>query len=264
MQVALEVLRFDPETGGRSRWERFRLEAEPSDRVLDLLHRVRDTHDATLAFRRSCGHGVCGSDAMMINGTNRLACTTLVGSLGRRIRVEPLRDLAVRRDLVVDMAPFFAAYKAQKPWLQPVRPPEAPGAGDGAHVAARPEGSPDGQDPMREGLQSPAEVARIDDTARCILCAACTTSCPVVWAGGQDYVGPAAVVAAHRFIFDSRDGATRQRLERLDDASGVWACRNAFNCTEACPRGIAVTSAIAAVRRATLAGDGLTDAEVQG
>ncbi|HEX2274262.1 MAG TPA: succinate dehydrogenase iron-sulfur subunit, partial [Acidimicrobiales bacterium] len=200
------------------------------DRVLDALHEVRWHHDGSLAFRRSCAHGVCGSDAMVINGENRLACVLLIRDVGRTITVEPLRGLPVLKDLVVDMEPFFEQYRSVKPWLV--------NATDAGPVERR---------------QSPEERARYDDTTKCILCAACTTSCPVFW-GNESYVGPAAIVNAHRFIFDSRDEAGAERLHILDDRSGTWACRTAFNCTDACPRGIKVTHAIEEVKRALLRG----------
>jgi succinate dehydrogenase / fumarate reductase iron-sulfur subunit len=200
---------------------------EETDRVLDCLHQVRWHHDGSLAFRRSCAHGVCGSDAMVINGVNRLACVVMVRDVGPRIRVEPLRGLPVLKDLLVDMGPFFEAYRSVQPWLTADSEPA-----DG-----------------RERLQSPEQRARYDDTTKCILCAACTTSCPVYWANG-DYVGPAALVNAHRFVFDSRDEADEERLALLDSRDGVWACRTVFNCTDACPRGIKVTEAIQELKRA--------------
>jgi succinate dehydrogenase / fumarate reductase iron-sulfur subunit len=226
MNVDLRIKRFDPERDERPHWEDYRVEVEPGDRVLDALHQVRWYQDGSLAFRRSCAHGVCGSDAMVINGHNRLACVLLVQDVGSRITVEPLRGLPVLKDLVVDMDAFFAQYRSVMPWLVN-------------------EGDPG----PTERHQSPEQRARFDDTTKCILCAACTTSCPIYWANGT-YVGPAAVVNAHRFIFDSRDEAGAERLHLLDEGSGVWRCRTAFNCTDACPRGIKVTEAIQEVKRA--------------
>jgi succinate dehydrogenase / fumarate reductase, iron-sulfur subunit len=228
MQVDLKIKRFDPERDEGPHWERYRVEVDEGDRVLDALHQVRWYHDGSLAFRRSCAHGVCGSDAMVVNGENRLACVLLVRDVGSSITVEPLRGLPVLKDLVVDMDAFFESYRKVMPWL--VNPTD-PGA--------------------TERLQSPEERARFDDTTKCILCAACTTSCPVFWAN-DTYVGPAAIVNAHRFIFDSRDGAGAERLHTLDEATGVWRCRTAFNCTDACPRGIKVTEAIQEVKRAVM------------
>ncbi len=228
--VELKIKRYDPEHDRAPHWEIYQVEVEETDRVLDALHQVRWHQDGSLAFRRSCAHGVCGSDAMVINGHNRLACVLLIQDVGHRITVEPLRGLPVVKDLVVDMEPFFEQYRAVQPWLV---------------NSAEPSG--------REHHQSPEQRARYDDTSKCILCAACTTSCPIYW-GNDTFVGPAAVVNAHRFIFDSRDEAGEERLHILDKRSGVWACRTAFNCTDACPRGIKVTHALEEVKRAIAKG----------
>jgi succinate dehydrogenase / fumarate reductase iron-sulfur subunit len=221
MDVELRIRRFNPEADAEPHWESYALQAEPSDRVLDLLHQVKWFQDGTLTFRRSCAHGVCGSDAMLINGRNQLACAVLVRDAGARISVEPMRGLPVVKDLLVDQEGFWEKYRAVMPYLVNDEIPE-----DG-----------------KERRQSPAERAVFEDTSRCILCAACTTACPVFWTN-PDYVGPAAIVNAHRFIFDSRDTAHAERLEIMADADGVWRCRTVFNCVEACPRGINVTRAI--------------------
>ncbi len=221
MRIDLRILRFDPEHDAAPHWDSYAVEADPrTDRVLDLLHRVKYEHDGSLTFRRSCAHGICGSDAMLINGRNRLACKERVERLGRKISIAPLPGLPVVKDLVVDMDRFFENYRAVMPYLMN-----------------------DDAAPERERLQSPADRARYDDTTKCILCAACTTSCPSFW-GSEGYVGPAAIVNAHRFIFDSRDEADHERLEILADEDGVWRCRTIFNCTEACPRDIHITQAI--------------------
>ena len=227
VQVDLRILRFDPERDKAPHWEAYTVRSDPMDRVLDLLHKVKYEQDGTLTFRRSCGHGVCGSDAMLINGRNRLACKIRVDQLGRRrITVAPLPGLPVVKDLVVDMEGFFAKYRSVQPFLVT-----------------------DGQPPERERLQSATERARFDDTTKCILCAACTTSCPSFWAQ-PGYVGPAAIVQAHRFIFDSRDDGADERLQILADKDGVWRCRTIFNCVDACPRGINITRAILEVSSA--------------
>jgi succinate dehydrogenase / fumarate reductase iron-sulfur subunit len=230
MHVHLKIQRFNPEKDSKPWWSEHDVEADETDRVLDVLHQVKWYHDGTLTLRRSCAHGICGSDAMRINGRNALACKVLVKDVGARITVQPLLGLPLIKDLVVDMEPFFAKYRSVKPYLMN---DEEPGE--------------------RERLQSPAERARYDDTTKCILCAACTTSCPMFWANGE-YVGPAAIVQAHRFIFDDRDQATPERLEIMADTMGVWRCRTAFNCVEACPRGIDVTRAINEVKRAVVRG----------
>ena len=230
-KVTVMVRRFDPEVDQEPRWQDFDLEMFGTDRVLDALHKIKWELDGSLTFRRSCAHGVCGSDAMRINGRNRLACKTLIKDLDitQPIYVEPIKGLPVEKDLIVDMNPFYQAYKDVNPFL----------------IAS--------DKPEKERLQSPEDRARYDDTTKCILCAACTTSCPVFWTDGQ-YFGPAAIVNAHRFIFDSRDEAAQVRIDILNDKEGVWRCRTTFNCTEACPRGIEVTKAIAEVKQAILRG----------
>ena len=228
MDVTLKLRRFNPETDTEPHWESYTVPAEPTDRLLDLLHYVKWNLDGTLTFRRSCAHGICGSDAMRINGVNRLACKVLVKDLPDTVMVEPLKGLPVEKDLLVDMEPFFEAYRAVKPFL-----------------------ITSDKEPTRERLQSAEARERFDDTTKCILCAACTTSCPIYWTDGE-YFGPAAIVNAHRFIFDSRDDGAEERLDLLNDKEGVWRCRTTFNCTEACPRGIEVTKAIQEVKRALL------------
>jgi succinate dehydrogenase / fumarate reductase iron-sulfur subunit len=228
VDVEIKIKRYNPEQDQRPHWETYQVRVEDTDRVVDALHEVKWHQDGTLSFRRSCVHGVCGSDAMVINGANALACVLLVKDVGTKITVEPIRGLPVIKDLVVDMEPFFAQYKSVLPYLI--------NSGDPGY---------------EERKQSPEERARFDDTTKCILCAACTTSCPIYW-GNDSYVGPAAIVNAHRFIFDSRDEAAADRLDILNQRSGVWRCRTAFSCTEACPRDIKITQAIQEVKRAIL------------
>jgi succinate dehydrogenase / fumarate reductase, iron-sulfur subunit len=228
MKVTLRIKRYDPERKPSSWWSTHQLEAEPSDRVLDLLVRVKDEQDGTLAFRRSCAHGICGSDAMRINGVNGLACKTLLRQTGPRISVEPVLGLRVERDLITDMDPFFEAYRSVQPYLINAEPPP---------------------DPARERVQSPAQRMRFDDTTKCILCGCCTTACPVFWADGQ-YIGPAAIVQAHRFVHDSRDHGAAEHLAALRGTDGAMRCRTIFQCTLACPRDIKITKAIAEVKAA--------------
>ncbi|MFG2886308.1 succinate dehydrogenase iron-sulfur subunit [Streptomyces sp. NPDC048297] len=229
--VTLRIRRFNPEVSAEVHWEDFQLEMDPKERVLDGLNKIKWDLDGTLTFRRSCAHGICGSDAMRINGKNRLACKTLIKDVNpeKPITVEPIKGLTALKDLVVDMEPFFQAYRDVMPFLI----------------------TKETNEPTRERLQSAEDRERFDDTTKCILCAACTSSCPVFWNDGQ-YFGPAAIVNAHRFIFDSRDEAAEQRLEILNDRDGVWRCRTTFNCTDACPRGIEVTKAIQEVKRALI------------
>ncbi|GAB3559014.1 succinate dehydrogenase iron-sulfur subunit [Spelaeicoccus albus] len=228
--VTLRIARFIPETDSEPHYEDYQVTMQGTDRVLDALHKIKWEIDGSLSFRRSCAHGVCGSDAMRINGRNRLACKTLLKDidLNKPITVEAIKGLPLEKDLIVDMEPFFQSYREIMPFL----------------VTS-------GHEPTRERIQSAEERQRFDDTTKCILCAACTSSCPVFWTDGQ-YFGPAAIVNAHRFIFDSRDEASDMRLEILNDKEGVWRCRTTFNCTEACPRGIQVTKAISEVKQAIL------------
>jgi succinate dehydrogenase / fumarate reductase iron-sulfur subunit len=228
MKVDIRIRRYNPEANDEPWWGTYSLDLAETDTVLDALHTVKWYHDGTLALRRSCAHGVCGSDAMRINHVNQLACKTLVREAGRTITVEPLIGFPVVKDLVVDMEGFFRQYRSVKPYL--------------INESAPPE---------RERLQSPEEREAFDDTTKCILCAACTTACPSFWANGE-FVGPAAIVQAHRFVFDSRDEGAAERLEILNEDSGVWRCRTIFNCTQACPRGIEVTRRIGEVKKALL------------
>jgi len=230
MQVTLKVFRYNPETDKKPHYATYHLEAEPTDRVLDLLEHVKGYIDGTLSFRRSCAHGVCGSDAMRINGRNYLACKVLVKDLGRKITVAPILGLRVIKDMIVDMEPFFENYRSVLPYFINNDLP-----------------------PNQERLQSIEERERYDDTTKCILCACCTTSCPSFWANDK-YVGPASIVTAHRFIFDSRDQAGAERLQILNDQFGVYRCHTIFNCTEACPRDIQVTQAIGEVKKAIATG----------
>ncbi len=228
VNVTLKVKRFNPEADMKPYWQTYNVEVERGDRVLDALHAAKWYQDGSLTFRRSCAHGVCGSDAMVINGSNALACGKLIAEVGTDLTLEPIRGLPVIKDLVVDMEPFFAQYRAVLPYLI------------------------NNDDPgYTERHQSSEDRERFDDTTKCILCACCSTSCPVYWGGGE-YLGPAAIVNAHRFIFDSRDHGAAQRMEILAEKSGVFRCRTAFNCTEACPRDIKVTEAIQEVKRAIL------------
>ncbi len=228
MKVTLKIKRFNPEKDEKPWWAEYTVEAEPTDRLLDALNAIKWYQDGTLSFRRSCMHGVCGSDAMLINGSNALACKVLLKNLGENIKVEPMRGFRVARDLMVDLEPFFDKYKQVKPYFI-------------THSVT----------PEKERQQSPAERERFDDTTKCILCGACTTSCPSFWAN-PEYVGPAAIVNAHRFVFDSRDEGREERLEILNHRDGVWRCRTIFNCVEACPRGINVTRAIGEVKKALM------------
>ena len=230
--VNLKIFRFNPEDPDASGFETFRVPALPTDRLLNLLLYVKGYLDGTLTFRRSCAHGVCGSDAMRINGVNRLACKLLMKDLlpkdaGKEltITVEPIKGLPVEKDLVVDMEPFFDAYRAVKPFL-----------------------ITSGNEPTMERIQSQKDRARFDDTTKCILCACCTTQCPSFWWNPDKFVGPAGLLQAYRFIIDSRDRATEERLDDLNDPFRLFRCRTIMNCTEVCPKGLAPSRAIEKIR----------------
>jgi succinate dehydrogenase / fumarate reductase iron-sulfur subunit len=230
MRSVLKIQRFDPEKDQEAYWNEYTVEVEPTDRLLDALNYVKWYQDGSLAYRRSCAHGICGSDAMFINGQNALACKLLMKEVGETVTIAPLPGFTVVKDLIVDFDWFFELYRSVKPYLIAKEPP-----------------------PEKERLQSVAERELFDDTTKCILCACCTSSCPPYW-GNPNFVGPAAIVNAHRFIFDSRDEGTQERLDILNGREGVWRCRTVFNCTEACPRDIKITKAIQQVKRLILNG----------
>ncbi|HYU19462.1 MAG TPA: succinate dehydrogenase iron-sulfur subunit [Chloroflexota bacterium] len=228
MQLTLRIQRFNPRRDERPYYREYTIEADAMERVLDALNTVKWEQDGTLTYRRSCGHGVCGSDAMRINGRNRLACKALVRDHAPRITIEPMLGFRVLKDLVVDMEPFFEKYRQIKPYL-----------------------INDDEPGETERLQSPEERHRYDEGTKCILCGACTTACPPFWVN-PGFLGPATLVNAHRFVFDSRDRAASQRLEALNSRNGVWRCRTVFNCTEACPRDIEITRLIEDLKRGLL------------
>jgi succinate dehydrogenase / fumarate reductase iron-sulfur subunit len=231
VNIVLKIQRFNPETDQAPYFRDYRVEAEPTDRVLDALMLVKSRQDGSLVFRKSCAHGVCGSDAMIINGKERLACKTLVRDVaqadGAEITIQPLKHLPLQRDLMVNQEEFFIRWRAVKPYLI-AGPPPAEG---------------------RERRQSPEERQAFDDPTKCILCAACYSACPILDQKNLRYIGPAAIVNAARFVFDSRDTGLAERLPMLDHPDGVWACENLFECTRVCPRGIKVTKNINQAKR---------------
>ncbi len=224
MRIVLEIRRFNPETNGDPFYHRYEVETDPTDRVLDALMHVKRFQDGTLAFRRSCAHGVCGSDAMQINGTERLACKTLVRDVAEKdgdvVKIEPLRGFRVERDLIVDQTSFFDKYQSVKPFL--------------INEEAVQE---------KERLQSPKERKAFDDATNCILCCACFSACPQM-KSNPAFLGPAIIAQASRFLDDSRDKGFEERLPVLDAPDGVWSCVNHFECTRVCPREIKVTKLI--------------------
>ncbi|WP_251359851.1 succinate dehydrogenase iron-sulfur subunit [Kangiella sp. TOML190] len=224
--MKFSIYRYNPETDKKPYMQEFDLDIpEGSDMMLlDALLALKD-QDATLSFRRSCREGVCGSDGMSINGKNGLACITPISSLKSPVVVRPLPGLPVIRDLVVDMAQFYKQYEKIKPYLITNDEP-----------------------PAKERLQSPEERAKLDGLYECILCACCSTSCPSFWWNPDKFVGPSGLLQAYRFLIDSRDTETDERLADLDDAYSVFRCRGIMNCVDVCPKGLNPTQAIGHIR----------------
>lgn len=235
MNVTFSIYRYNPETDHKPSMKDYQLEVpEGSDMMLlDALIQLKE-QEPSLAFRRSCREGVCGSDGMNINGKNGLACITHLSELlGRKNKVvlRPLPGLPVVRDLVVDMSQFYKQYERIKPYL----------IDDGAPI------------PARENLQTPDQRAELDGLYECILCACCSTSCPSFWWNPDKFVGPAGLLQAYRFLADSRDTATEQRLAELDDAFSVFRCHSIMNCVNVCPKGLNPTRAIGHIKSMLLA-----------
>ncbi|KGC07184.1 succinate dehydrogenase and fumarate reductase iron-sulfur family protein [Burkholderia multivorans] len=221
----LHIYRYDPDRDAAPYMQRYEITVQPDDRMLlDVLGRLK-REDETLAYRRSCREGICGSDAMNINGSNGLACLTNMKTLPREITLRPLPGLPVVRDLIVDMTDFFNQYHSIKPYLINDTPP-----------------------PERERLQSPAERDQLDGLYECILCACCSTQCPTFWWNPDKFVGPAGLLQAYRFIADSRDLATGERLDNLEDPYRLFRCRTIMNCTSVCPKGLNPARAISNIR----------------
>lgn len=225
IEMSFKIFRFDPTRDSEPSWMSYSVKAEPWERLLDCLNRIKWEQDGTLAYRMSCAHGVCGSDAIRVNGRCALACQKLVKDYQHaEVVLEPLPGFKVLKDLIVDMAPFFAKVEFVRPFLISSNPPE------------------------RERLQSPEDRKKVDEVIRCILCACCVGACPVSHAN-DEFLGPAPLVQAFRRIFDSRDEDREERLRGLDYPSGVWGCVNHFECTRACPKEIPVTKSINAMKR---------------
>ena len=223
--MKFSISRYDPDKDEKPYLQDYEIDILPSDRMLlDVLLRLKE-QDPTLSMRKSCREGVCGSDAMNINGRNGLACITRVRDLNEPVVIRPLPSFPIVRDLVVDMTGFFKQYHSIKPYLINDDPP-----------------------PERERLQSPHERARLDGAYECILCACCSSQCPSFWWNPDKFVGPAGLIQAYRFIFDSRDQATEARLDDLNDAYRLFRCRTIMNCSEVCPKGLEPAHAIEMVR----------------
>ncbi len=224
--VYFSIFRFDPDKDLKPRMQKYELDISQNNIVmlLDALKALKE-QDETLSFRRSCGEGVCGSDGMNVNGQNRLACITPIRELGQHILLQPFPGMPVIRDLIVDMTQFFKQYKKAEPYLKNTSPP-----------------------PATERLQSPEERKKLDGLYECVLCGCCSSACPSYWWNPDKFLGPAALLQASRFIVDSRDDTTRERLEKLNDAYSVFRCRSIMNCVESCPKGLNPNKAISDIR----------------
>jgi succinate dehydrogenase / fumarate reductase iron-sulfur subunit len=225
--VRFKIYRWDPEGEGNPRLDSFEIDrAECGPMVLDALIKIKNEVDSTLAFRRSCREGICGSCAMNIDGVNTLACTKFIDEVKGDVRIYPLPHMPVVKDLVPDLSQIWAQYASIEPWLKSETPP-----------------------PERERVQSPEERARLDGLWECILCFCCTTSCPSYWWNGERYLGPAVLLQAYRWIADSRDEATGERLDQLEDPFRLYRCHTIMNCTRTCPKGLNPAKAIAETKK---------------
>ena len=233
--VTLSIYRYHPDTDVDAKPHmqdyEIAIPTKSDPMLLTLLERLKSEQDVTLSFRRSCREGVCGSDAMNINGKNGLACVTHLSELGKGpVVIRPLPGFPIIRDLVVDLSQFYQQYERIEPYLQN-----------------------DTIAPARERLQSPEERAKLDGLYECILCACCTSSCPSFWWNPEKFVGPAGLLQARRFLADSRDTATQKRLQKLQDPFSVFRCRSIMNCANVCPKGLNPTQAIGDIRAQMLA-----------
>ena len=222
------IYRWTPDDGRNPRTDTFEVDLDDcGPMVLDALIKIKNEMDSTLTFRRSCREGVCGSCSMNVGGVNSLACTSPIRNLKGDVKIFPLPHLPVVKDLVPDMTQFYAQYASIKPWMRAVTPPP----------------------PDRERLQSPEDRDRLDGLYECILCACCSTSCPSYWWNGERYLGPASLLQAYRWIADSRDEYSGERLDELEDPFRLYRCHTIMNCTSACPKGLNPAKAIAEVKK---------------
>lgn len=225
---AFRIYRFDPDDTANPRLDTFEIDMDScGPMVLDALIKIKNEVDSTLSFRRSCREGICGSCSMNIDGKNVLACVTATSAIKGVVKIYPLPHMPVIKDLVPDLTAFYAQYAAVKPWLR-------------AHTPAPPDG---------ERLQSKSDQERVDRPSACILCACCSTACPSYWWNSERFLGPAAILAAYRWIVDTRDEATGERLDELEDPFRLYRCHTIMNCTEACPKDLNPAKAISEVRR---------------
>ena len=221
------VYRWNPDDGKNPRMDTYFVDLDDcGPMVLDALIWIKNVIDPTLTFRRSCREGICGSCSMNIDGTNTLACTKATTDIKGTVRVYPLPHMSVIKDLVPDLTHVIAQYASIEPWLKTVTPA-----------------------PERERLQSPEERNKLEGLENCILCFCCTTSCPIYWWNEDRFLGPAVLLQSHRWIMDSRDEATGERLDQLEDPFRLYRCRTIMNCAKACPKGLNPTKAIAEIKR---------------
>ena len=233
MKIKLKVFRYNPDKDDKPYYKDYEVVVENrSTKVLTAIELIRKK-DSTLSVRRSCREGVCGSDAMNINGKNRLACITPIGDLKQPITLRPLPGLKVKRDLIVDMSQFYKNYEKIKPYLVSTK----------------------NKNLSKENLQSPEDRAKLDGLYECILCGCCSTACPSFWWNPDKFIGPAGLLQAYRFIADSRDDIEDQRLEALKDPFSVYRCRTIMSCTDACPKGLNPTKAIGKLKAKMLKHD---------
>jgi len=228
MKCHFTIFRFNPDKDKAPHYQEFTVDADPTDKILDCLNKIRTEQDPTLGYRASCAHGICGSDAVVINGHVGLACQKLVRDFksANNFVIEPLPLFNIIKDLIVDMDPFFEKHRAVRPYL-----------------------ISDDEAPETERLQDPENQKVIEPALRCILCASCTSMCPISRAN-PDYLGPAALLRSFRYIYDDRDTATGSRLAQMDSADGVWGCKTMWWCTDVCPKGIPVTKCLGQIKRA--------------
>ncbi len=231
MKVTFRIQRYNPEKDAKPYFKDYTLDGlEGTHRVLDALHDIKWQQDGTLSFRRSCAHGMCGSDGMAINGRNTLACSLLLQDIkgiesGKPVTIEPLPFLPIIKDLVVDTTDFFKKYELVKPYLIVKTPP-----------------------PTMERYQAEADAELLMESTKCIMCACCTTSCPSLWSN-ENYIGPAAILKSFRFAFDTRDEAPEEHMAAVDSQDGIWRCHTIFNCVEACPKEINITWHISQLKK---------------
>jgi succinate dehydrogenase / fumarate reductase iron-sulfur subunit len=223
-----KIYRYEPESGQNPRVDTFTLDlADCGPMVLDALIKIKTEQDSTLTFRRSCREGICGSCSMNIDGRNTLACTMAIeDATNADVAIYPLPHMAVIKDLVVDFTQFWAQYESIQPWLQTYTP-----------------------DPEKERTQSPEERVKLDGLYECILCACCSTACPSYWWNGEKFLGPAALLQAYRWLADSRDEATQDRLDNLEDPYRLYRCHTIMNCAQTCPKGLNPAKAIGEIKK---------------